>query len=58
MKELVKLENQLELANKRLTEVYKKPYYNMTDERRVHNSRGLWNYRIEILEEKIKNLKQ
>lgn len=55
--EIKKLEKQLETANARLSKAYKKPYYNLTDERRIHAQIEKWSDRVDELEVKIETLK-
>jgi chromosome segregation ATPase len=55
--QIKKLEKQLETANARLTKAYQKPYYNLTDERRVHSQIEKWSDKVDDLEAKIEALK-
>jgi chromosome segregation ATPase len=55
-KELQKLEKQLENAKKRLWKAYKKPYFNLTDEKRIHAQIEAWSNKVEYLENKIELL--
>ena len=53
---LKKLELQLENAYARYSEAMKKPYYNLTDEKRVLKQIENWSNRIDVLELKISEL--
>ena len=53
---LKKLELQLENAYSRYSQAMKKPYYNLTDERRIFKQIQIWSDRIDVLEQKISNL--
>ena len=48
-----KLTKQLENANKRLMIAYKKPYYNLTDEKRVLAQIEKWSDRVDELTIKL-----
>jgi hypothetical protein len=53
---LKKLELQLENAYARYSEAMNKPYYNLTDEKRVFKQIENWSIRIDDLELKISEL--
>ena len=53
---LKKLELQLENAHARYSEAMKKPYYNLTDEKRVFKQIENWSNRIDVLELKISEI--
>ena len=49
------LQKQSNNANKRLRDAYKKPYYNLTDEKRVLGQIEKWSSRVDDLTKKINN---
>lgn len=49
------LQKQLDNANKRLRDAYKKPYYNLTDEKRVLGQIEKWSSRVDDLTKKIES---
>jgi hypothetical protein len=47
------LQKQLDNANKRLRGAYKKPYYNLTEEKRILGQIEKWSSRVDDLTKKI-----
>ena len=47
------LQKQLDNANKRLRDAYKKPNYNLTDEKRILGQIEKWSSRVDDLTKKI-----
>ena len=53
MSKVDSLQKRLDNANIRLMEAYKKPYYNITDEKRVLKSIETWSNKVDELQSQI-----